>query len=234
MSTDDSSPKAGSTTSSFWTTVRRVVATDAFVEKAVILVLTAIISGLTIPIVITYINAQAAIQQKEVENARAAKHKLEDENRVQRQKELDDRRARYDKIVQAKSDLLRDFTVAAITYATLSLDVSWFGSTYLNNPDLQARALARYSDRIVDLWATLRVTISQAHVLASADMAAELDSILTHFYTLDQKMMVLSTRNDSATSEWAALHEENEKTLQTIQKLIVQLAKNLELGREQR
>ena len=123
--------------------------------------LTAALSGLVLPIVITYINAQSAAHQKS-----------DDEERAEREKRRDEERVRHDDIVQAQARLLREFTEAAITYVTLVLDISWFGSDYLHSPQLQAR---QSNDTVLVL------SIFGPHCESTSVKLISLESVRKHF-----------------------------------------------------
>src|ERR1700736_3797769 len=130
---------------SIWAAFRATVTNESFLEKIILLVLTAILSGLAVPVIVTYINAQSVARQKEEDDKKAAMQKAADQAKADQQKVIDEHRARQEALVQSQSRLLLDFSDVVLSYATLALDVSWFGSDYLENRALQERALARYS-----------------------------------------------------------------------------------------
>ena len=52
-------------------------------------------------------------------------------------------RAKEDSILKAQSKLLDDVAEVILSYETLALDVSWFGTKRTTNADLQKRAFER-------------------------------------------------------------------------------------------
>ena len=76
----------------------------SFVEKAALLLLTVILSGIAVPLAVNWLNANDAERKKVLEIAKAK----EDAN------------------IGARHALLNEFSDVLLTYETLALDVSWY------------------------------------------------------------------------------------------------------------
>src|SRR5688500_8903272 len=65
-------------------------------------------------------------------------------------------------VSEAQTKLYNDLSEIILTYATLALDVSWYGPPDAETPQLQKVAVERYSDKVVELVSKWRVQISRA------------------------------------------------------------------------
>jgi hypothetical protein len=109
--------------------IRKALTSESFVEKVALLLITVVLSGIIVPVLITYFNAQAA----------------------ERQKESESRNARNEVILQAQKRLLDEFSDMLLTYETLALDVSWYRTKLGYDMTRYQKAYERYSDRTVEL-----------------------------------------------------------------------------------
>jgi hypothetical protein len=131
---------------------------------------TAILSGLTIPLILAYISARDAEYQTQADAART----------------------RNETLVRASETLLSEFSSVAMTYQTLALDVSF---PDLNRDQHQA-AIQRYASRIVDLWSQWRALASRARYLASRPASVEMEGLLRCVYRQDQALVALANQSD--------------------------------------
>jgi hypothetical protein len=172
------------------------VRTESFVEKTFLLVLTAVLSGVIIPLVI---------------------------------KSTDEARAGRAAISRAQEKLFDDVSEVVLTYQTLALDVSYFGTKAVQNPEMQKRAFERYNERVVDLVAKWRVQISRAQTLASASVASKIDGMLTEVFKVQDSPIVAAWSKCGVDCAWEEQHQENERMLGRANALIAELAADLKL-----
>jgi hypothetical protein len=170
--------------------------TESFLEKTVLLLLTAILSGLIVPLVI----------------------KLTDEARA-------DRAA----VSTAQAKLFEDVSDVILTFETLALDVSWFGTKVAKNPEMQKRAFERYNERVVDLVVRWRVQASRAQTLASKPVATKIENMLIEVFNKQDTPTVALWSKCGVDCNWQEQHQENERMLVRANALIAELAKDLRL-----
>jgi hypothetical protein len=131
--------------------LNRALTSESFVEKVVLLLLTAALSGIIIPIFINQLNAQAE-QQLKIREAIKAKNEA---------------------VLQAQAKLWDEFSEVVLTYETLALDVSWYRNPLGLDESRYAKAYERYSDRIVDLLSRWRALASRAETLVSPSISKQ-------------------------------------------------------------
>jgi hypothetical protein len=170
--------------------------TPSFWEKIALLVATAILSGLVIPLVIRY---------------------------------TDEARARQSAVSQAQEQLYLDVSKTILTYQTLVLDVSWFGTPQGRNNDMQKQAFARYNERVVDLVADWRVHIARAKTLTSREFSKLLNEFLTEVFLTQDTPTVQQWAKCNIDCDWSTQHQVNQEMLGKANDLVVELAKDLGL-----
>lgn len=170
--------------------------TESFVEKASLLLVTAVLSGVIIPLVI---------------------------------KSTDEARAGRAAVSRAQEKLFDDVSEVVLTYQTLALDVSWFGTKAAKNPEMQRRAFERYNERVVDLVAKWRVQISRAQTLTSESTASKIDGMLTEVFRVQDSPIVATWGQCGVDCAWEQQHKENERMLGRANALIAELAADLKL-----
>ena len=144
-------------------------------------------------------------------------------------KPTDEARADRAAISRAQEKLFDDVSEVVLTFQTLALDVSWFGTKASKNPEMQRRAFERYNERVVDLVAKWRVQASRAQTLASKSTAAKIDGMLIEvFWKLDSPI-VAAWSKCGVDCEWEQQHQENERMLARSNALIAELATDLKL-----
>ena len=190
-------------------TVREVLTSASFVEKFLLLLLTVLVSGLAVPLVLSY-NAVAA---------------------TQRQKAADAARARDQAILDSQSRLLDDFAQTVLTYETLALDVSWYQTATAREDEMYRRAFARYSERVVDLVARWRALSSRARTLASEAVADKMDAFLADVFQRQDTPIVQLYRKRASSEAWEAQHQASVEMLSRGHGLISELTRDLGLAR---
>jgi hypothetical protein len=118
---------------------------QGFIEKIVIVVLTALLARLIVPYVL----------------------KLVDEAKHKRQKKFEADLARQGKIIEAQSELIDDITKTLWEWRYLSIKVSYYGVE--RKKSLYAAAQKDYEARIWDVLSALRFQITKSRRLVSED-----------------------------------------------------------------
>lgn len=172
--------------------------TDSFLEKSALLVLTAVLSGVIVPLVI---------------------------------KSTDEARAERASISQAQAKLFDDVSEVILTFETLTLDVSWFGSKETKNPEMQKKAFERYNERVVDLVARWRVQASRAQTLASKPVAMKIEGMLVEVFKRQDTPTIAMWSKCGVDCDWTDQHRDNERMLMRANALIAELARDLKLVR---
>lgn len=148
-------------------------------------------------------------------------------------KSIDTRREGREAVFRAQAKLYDEISEIVLTYETLALDVSWYGTSKVKNVALQTKAYERYSERVVDLIARWRAQISRAQTLASPDISNKIrvflnDEALAQDSTMNQMWSTCRTNCD-----WAAQHQHNIGELGRAYTLISEIAKDLGLSKSE-
>ena len=188
--------------------IKNALTNESFIEKVAVLLVTAVLSGIFVPLIVSTINSK----------------------NQQLQKERDAAKTKQEALLQSRIKLLDDFSEVAITLETLALDVSWFESPNAKNKDLAGVTFQRYSDRSVDLVTKWRVLSSRSRLLASGnDCGDRMDALLLRIFR-DQDGPMNRLHNDHASDElWAKQHEINIQMLGETNNMIEGLADSLGL-----
>lgn len=181
----------------FRSVVRKAVTSESFIEKLSLLLLTALITGLLVPIIA---------------------------------KGIDARRARNDAILQAQSKLLDDISETVLTYETLALDVSWFGTPGFANRGLQAKAFERYSSNIPQLVARWRTLASRAHGIAPPRLGTQLDELLLVIFEKQDSPTVQLYNSNASGAQWQFQHNKNVELLARCNRMISAFAAMMHLA----
>ena len=179
----------------------RVLTSESFVEKLLLLILTVLISGAVIPIAI---------------------------------KQLDTARESREALKRSQTKLFEDFSETVLTYETLILDVTWYGTAGARNPAMQEAAFKRYSERSVDLVSRWRVEASRAQTLASPAVAKKMHDFMARFFIeQDTPMNVEWNKCGTSCKDWEVLHVKNEDMLGDADSVIEALAVEMKLSNPQ-
>ena len=173
-----------------------VLASESFLEKAYLLVLTVLLTGVVVPLVV---------------------------------KSIDASRERRAAISSAQQKLFDELSETILTYETLALDVSWFGTGSSRNPELQARAFQRYNDKTVDLTARLRILAARSRTLTSPDVGEKINVMLRDIFVQQDTPMLAMWNSCREKCDWEAQHLQNEMMTGRANDLIGQLAVDLGL-----
>lgn len=178
-------------------TILQILTSESLLEKVVLLILTALLTGIVIPLVI-----------KSVEGVRA-------------QNEAASR---------AKAKLFEDVSEIVLTYESLMLDVSWFGTSVAANSEMQKKAFERYTERAVDLTAKWRVQISRARAYVSPTIANKLNDLLTVAFNEQDTPVYEMWRRCGHKCDWDAQHNRSIKVLGQASAAISELVSDLQLS----
>ena len=192
----------------------KVLTSEAFIEKTLLLLLTVGLSGLAIPYILNRFNAADTARQKLLAESKALQ----------------------EAIIQAQSNLLNDFSEVVLIYETLALDVSWFGTPSAQNGELQKKAFALYNEQIVDLVSKWRILASRAQTLASPEISQKILNFLDQkvFKEQDTPLVSLYNNNASAPDKWQKQHDINKRILSEANQLIAELAEDMNLKKTYR
>ena len=170
--------------------------TSAFWEKIALLLATALLSGLVIPLIV---------------------------------KATDESRARRAAVSQAQEQLFRDASETMLTFQTLVLDVSWFGTPGARDEDSQRRVYAKYNDRAADLVARWRTQVARARTLTSSSVSEKLQVMLEQFFKRQDSPTAAMWAQCGVKCDWTAQHKKNEEGLTLANQFVEELARDLGL-----
>jgi hypothetical protein len=138
-------------------------------------------------------------------------------------------------IVLAKqAALLDDLSHTLLAYETLILDVSWYKSnSQVYNEAMHQRAFDRYAERFPDLLVELRTGLLRARYLASADMVKRLEEFQERIFSeQDTPLSALYVNKESTIQDWSEFHNKNVAMALTVNDLLTDLAKDLNITKE--
>jgi hypothetical protein len=144
-------------------------------------------------------------------------------------KTIDTSRESRAAVQRAQAKLFSDVSETVLTYETLALDVSWFGTNTAKNPEMQRKAFERYSDKVVDLTAKWRIQASRAQTLTSRPVSAKINNLLAEVFVKQDTPINALWNRCASTCDWDTLHVQNEQVLGDANTLIAQLATDLGL-----
>jgi hypothetical protein len=140
-----------------------------FVEKVVILLLTALLSGLLVPYVL-----------KRVDEAKSAE-----------QKTLEADLARQARVIEAQSKFLDEITETLWRWRYLSMKVAFYGGENHEAASFEA-AFKEYDSQIWDVLSTLRNRITKSRRLASENSYKTLVSLYDRIVEIDAQLTKVS------------------------------------------
>lgn len=176
--------------------LKSVLRSESFTEKFVMLLATALVTGLTVPLAIKWVET----------------------TREQRAK-----------VVAAQTKLFDEVTKTILTHQTLTLDVSWFGTTIGKNPELQKIAYERYNSRMVELIADWRAQAAKAQTLASPLVAKEIIDLLNQTFVEQDTPITANWKRCETSCDWTTQHQRSEAVLGQANRVIESLARDLGL-----
>ena len=140
-------------------------------------------------------------------------------------------KARNDIVIQSQGRLFDDISKSLITIEALLTDVSFYASAGGDNSEILQKAYDRYAERSVDLLTQLREEVLRAKTLASDEVSKKLDKF---FYVItdsqDVRMHELYVTKATPTA-WLILNEKNIRWEAEAEKLIIEIANDLKLSK---
>jgi hypothetical protein len=212
---------------------------ESFIEKAALLLLTALLAGLIILLVVNSIvsarllsalTSESFIEKAALLLLTALLTGLIIPLIV---KSIEASRIRSEANLQAQYRLIDDLSEAILTFETLVLDVSWYGTQWANNKGMQEKAFERYSERVVELASRIRTLASRARFLVSPDVGSKIEAFLSKVMFLEQDTPINQLYNKTSQQqwEWDEMHKKNEDMASEAYTLISEVANDMGLSR---
>ncbi|MEG4215188.1 hypothetical protein QUA27_08450 [Microcoleus sp. Pol14C6] len=202
-----------------------------FLEKAILLLLTAGLSGFLIPYILKQIDDRKLRDQKIIDARRIKEQKEFDALKLQEQKEFEASLIRENNILEAQIKLLENLSSALWELQLLSLAVSY----YKVHPKQERYELAlkNYDEKSWGLFKDVRCEISQAARLVSK---RKYNNLLNFFSVnliqeVDEELMRLVDDDNASLERWKEYYDWVLKTFpQEIDNIITPLAEELRLA----
>ena len=132
--------------------------------------------------------------------------------------------ARNEIVLQSQNKFLEDLSKTLLTWETLLGDISWYGTSTVNNPQMQQKAFERYSERSPDLITELKIEALKAKNLAPPEISEKIykmqDQILDSQDTRINKLYV----DKGSPADWDKIHDTNVRMISEAEDLLTQLA----------
>jgi hypothetical protein len=190
-----------------------------FLEKVLLLALTAGVTGFLVPYVLKVVDERKAQRQKEI-----------DDRRLREQKQYEAALVRQSKIIDAQVQLLDNLATLIWEYQLLAIEVSYFDP--IVQSELYSAAAKEYDKRTGPTFARIRAEISKALHLTSTETYEELKQLYYEdLLPLDQQLYWLMSKQnatDTKLKEWNkfnkfAVHDLADKIDRTLNNLAKEL-----------
>ncbi|HYO92207.1 MAG TPA: hypothetical protein VEQ40_11250 [Pyrinomonadaceae bacterium] len=171
--------------------------TQDFLEKALLIVITATSTGLVIPIVL-----------KRIDRRRLKEEKENDERRDQARKIFEAELARQSTILEAQSKFLDDISKIFWTWRYMNLKVVYYGSKD-NQEEKYRQAKGEFDKRIWDVFNEMRREISRSRRLISEEAYKKLIELLRYLQEIDSEVseLVEAEFDGDSIKKYAELYE---------------------------
>lgn len=207
-----------------------MIFTQEFLEKAILLLLTAGLSGFFIPYTLKQIDERKLREQKNIDARRLQEQKEFDALKLQEQKKFDADLIRQNQLLEAQAELLDTLSRLLWELQLLALAVSY----YKVHPDQEKHedAFKEYDEKSWILFTKIRCEISKATRLASKK---KYDALMFFFdeqliENMDEKLMKL-IKNNALPEDWKKYYDWVIKDLpQKIDNIVTSLAEELKLS----
>ncbi|MGQ7845251.1 hypothetical protein ACUNV4_12290 [Granulosicoccus sp. 3-233] len=201
--------------------LRRALGSASFVEKAGLLLLTALLSGVLIPLCFMYLEARSATRER-----------IQAQQASERARQLEADRERDKAILEAQSEMLMQFSDVLMTYETLALDVSWYGTPNIDNEQMLNLAYQRYSEQTPELLTRWRLQASRASILVDPEIAQKMSLFLLDVMAEQDLNLNRLYSQGAAPPDWQQQHEISNAMLHRANDLFKELAKDIGITRE--
>ena len=137
--------------------------------------------------------------------------------------------ARNEIVLQSQNKLLEDISKTLLTLESLLGDISWYGSSTVNNPQMQQKAYERYAEKSAELLADLKTQALKAKILAPAEISEKIykmeDQSLDSQDTRTHKLYV----DKGTAADWDKVHDTNFRMITEVENLLTQMAIDMKL-----
>jgi hypothetical protein len=186
-----------------------------FLEKGLLLILTAGVTGFLIPYVFKIVDERKAQKQKEI-----------DDRRLREQKLYEAALLRQNKIIDAQVQLLDNLANLIWEYQLLAIEVSYFDP--IEQCELYSAAVKEYDKRTGATFAKIRAEISKALHLTSTDTYQELRRLYyKELIPLDMELYRLMKKQRDADQKIPDWKQFNENTVHDLGDVIDNTLNNL-------
>lgn len=196
-----------------------IILSQDFLEKSILLLMTASLSGFLIPYIL-----------KQIDDRKLKDQKINDVRRLREQQEFDANLIRENEVLKAQIELLENLSNSLWELQLLSLAVSYY-KVHPNQERLES-ALKNYDEKSWILFKDIRCEISKANRLISKQ---KYQSLLTFFdknliRKIDEELMHL-IKNDASLKKWKGHYHWTLYTFpKEIDRIITPLAEELKLA----
>ena len=143
-----------------------------FLEKVVLLALTASMTGFLVPYLLKKVEDRRSQRLREEEARKAQTQQEINDRRLREQKQYEASLVRQGKIIDAQVKLLENLATLIWEYQLLAIEVSYFNP--IEQSELYCAAVKEYDRKTGPTFAKIRAEISKALHLTSAEVYEEL------------------------------------------------------------
>jgi hypothetical protein len=155
----------------------------SFAESAILLVLTAVLTGLGVP----YVKGR-------IDDRKLEKQKVFDDERLRAQTRYEAGLARQTKVIEAQAQLLDELAETLWGYQKMLLKITYYAVT--GDKEKHRAAFLEYDDQSWDALETLLGLISKSRRLASVEVHDRLERLYwTLVFELDNEIISLSRKD---------------------------------------
>ncbi|MDJ0678025.1 MAG: hypothetical protein QNJ36_22025 [Calothrix sp. MO_167.B42] len=191
-----------------------------FLEKFLLLLLTASLSGFLIPYVLKQVDARKLREQN-----------IEEERKFREKRVFEAYIARQTKIIEAQSQLLENLAKELWEFELLAISVSYYKSH--NKEEKYKTAWQEYDDKAWTYFGTIRSQISKASYLSSSETHRALINLYKNILIKLDSDLVHLVENDADILEWKKHHNSVQQSIgETTDQVLDLLANELRLSQE--
>jgi hypothetical protein len=151
-----------------------------FRESVMLLILTAVLTGLLVPAVKEFIDRRSLRKQQFLDEMRRQEEKKYDAEKRQEEKKFDAALARQSSMLESEAGLLDNLAAMLWRLWKMVLKVVYYRTLH-NLPDRHEVAFREYDEHSWDLMCNIRAEISRARRLASPDIHDRLAKLFDSF-----------------------------------------------------
>jgi hypothetical protein len=171
-----------------------VIRSESFVEKALLLALTACLSGLLVPII-----------SQRLDHQRLQQDQREADQRLRNQKVFEADLARQKSVIEMQQAFLEGLEKSIFDFHAQAAAVAWY-KTQQKNPTRYREALKAYDTGSWQFMAQMHAALSKGQRLTPKDAYKNLEQHQREWEDLDVELVRL-TQRDASEQEWYAMLE---------------------------